>query len=154
MAELTTEQMSFQQGTIVTIDDSGFGGTTTSKWADTPSANVLGPGYHNGVDIAWTFAAPDQSCVCTIYAARLNGDYAHVWTGTLTAGNMESTDGRYYCDEITNETDTWITNVIEVDNGGNNRMAHIMFDFCGYTNVAVRFTGLSSESVRPIWAGY
>jgi hypothetical protein len=154
MPDLTTAQLSFQNGVIVSANDTGFGGTTTSKWADTPADNAVGAGEHNGIDIAWTFGAPDQSVTCTIYAARCQGDYAQVWTGTLTAGNQVATDGRYYCDEITSSTKTWITNVIEVDSDGNNRMAHIMFDFCGYSNVVIQFGSISSESVRPIWAGY
>lgn len=133
--------------TLVTADPNGM------KYADigdtySPSSK------QNGIEIAWVMDANDSSCVAYLFAIRKNGDIALVWTATLTAGAQQSTSNEYYVDTISSITDNWITPVGKVDYGGNNRMARIMLDTCGYDKFFFQYTGLSSETVQAYISGY
>lgn len=112
------------------------------------------PLTHNAIEIAFSMGANAQACIAYVFAARRNGDIVLVWTGTLTAGTQEATDGDFYVDTFAGTTDNWITTIKEVDGGGNNRMSRIIFDSCGYRDFFTQFTGLSSETARAHYSGF
>lgn len=134
--------------TLVTADPNGM------KFADIPAYAYQPNSKHNGIEICWVMNANGSSCAATLFAARSNGDIAQVWTGTITAGTQESTSDEYYVDTIASTTETWITDIVEIDGGGNNRMSRIMLDTCGYRYFFLQYTGLSSETVRAYISGY
>ncbi len=108
----------------------------------------------NAIEVAFSMGANAQSCVAYIFAARTGGDIVLVWTGTITAGTQEATDGSFWVDTFATTTDNWITTIKEVDASGSDRMARVVFDGVGYYNFFCQFTGLSSESVQGHFSGF
>lgn len=141
---------------VVSSDDTLVSAAAdTMKFANIPANSYKPPFSHNALEVCFTMGADAQNCVAYLFAARELGDIVLVWTGTITAGTQESTDGRYYVDTVaTSTTDNWYPNVREIDGGGNNRMFRIRLDTCGYRYFFCQFTGLSSESVRPYYSGF
>jgi hypothetical protein len=134
--------------TLVTADANGM------KFADIPTYSYQPNIKSNAIEVCWVMDDNGSSCVATLFAAREKGDIVKVWTGTITAGTQQSTSNEYYVDTIASTTETWLTDIIEVDGGGNNRMARIMLDTCGYKYFFFQYTGLSSETVRAYISGY
>ena len=156
-ASLTTERYGWNKPrAIVTTDDTLVSAdAATMKYANISTSAYKPNSAHNAIEIAWTMHADGEACVVYVFAARDNGDIVLVWTGTVTAGTQVSTDSRYYVDTIASSTDNWITTVEEVDGAGNNRMARIVFDTCGYTYFFCQYTGLSgSETIQERYSGF
>jgi len=139
---------------ITTDDTLVSAAADTMMLANVPDYSYKPNSQQNAVEVAWTMGADAQSCVAYLFAHKKNGDIVLVWTGTITAGTQESTDGRFYVDTFAATTDNWITTIKEVDGGGNNRMARIVLDTTGYYGFFSQFTGLSSESVQAIYSGF
>ena len=127
---------------------------TTMKHASLPAYTYKPEELHNALEIAWTMAADAQACAVYVFAARKSGDIVQVYTATITAGKQVATDLRYWVDTIASSTDTWITTVKEIDNGGSDRQARIVLDTCGYESFFCQYTGLLSESVQAHYSGY
>ena len=126
----------------------------TMKFANIPTYAYKPSRTQNAIEIAFAMNADAAACVAHVYAARENGDIAEIWTGTLTAGNVENTDDDYWVDTFASTTDTWITTIKELDAAGNNGMSRIIFDSCGYRYFFVQFTGLAAETVRAFYSGF
>jgi hypothetical protein len=142
------------RGAISTDDTLVTAAADTMMFADIPDGSYKPPMTQNAVEVAFSMGADAQSCVAYLFAARKTGDIVLVWTGTITAGAQEATDGLFYVDTLAGSTDTWITTIKEVDGGGNDRMARIVLDTCGYHTFFTQFTGLSSESVKTHFSGF
>lgn len=126
----------------------------TMMFADVIDGAYKSPMTHNAIEVAFSMGADGQACVAYLFATRRNGDIVLVWSGTITAGTQEATDGMFYVDTVAGSTDNWITTIKEVDGGGNNRMFRLALDTCGYYNFFCQFTGLSSESVKAHYSGF
>ena len=126
----------------------------TMKFANIPSYAFRPDSAMNAVEVAFTMDADGKACAATLFAARDNADIVQVWTGTLTAGTQQATDGGVWVDTFATTTDTWITVIKETDASGNNRMSRIVLDTAGYKYFFVQFTGLSSETVRAFYSGF
>jgi len=126
----------------------------TMKFANIPSYAFKPNTKLNAIEIAFTMGADAQSCAATVFAARRNGDIAQVWTGTITAGTQQATDGGVWVDTFGSTTATWATTPKEIDASGGNRMARLMFDTVGYDYFFVQFTGLSGETVKAFFSGF
>ena len=123
------------------------------------NVNIPTHAYHpradqKTIEVAWSMAADAQSCVVYLYAARRGGDVVLAYTTTLTAGKQVSTGSRYYIDTIAAGTETWNTDIVIIDGGGNDRMSRITLDTCGYDSFFCLYTGLSSENVEAYFSGY
>ena len=156
-ASLTTERFgwSMPRAVVATDDTLVSASATTMKDANIPSSAYKPNSANNALEITWTMHANDESCVVYVFAARSNGDIVRVWTGTVTAGTQVSTGSRYYVDTIASSTDDWITTVSEVDGAGNNRMARIVFDTCGYAYFFCQYTGLAGdEDIQEHYSGF
>ena len=114
------------------------------KYANIPDYAYLPTVAKNAVEVAFTMDANASACVAYLYAARKNGDIVLVWTGTLTAGTQQATDGGVWVDTFAGTTDNWITTIKELDGGGNNRQSRLVFDTCGYRYFFVQSFGYAS----------
>jgi hypothetical protein len=126
----------------------------TMKYANVPTYSFKPPTSMNALEVAFTLDAEASEVVAYIFAARKSGDIVLVWTGTLTGGAQEATDGGVWVDTLGTTTDNWITTIKEVDVGGNDRMSRVVFDTCGYNAFFVQFTGLSSETAKAHYSGF
>lgn len=126
----------------------------TMMFADVPNYSYRPPSTQNAIEVAFTMGAEAQSCGAYLFAYRKNGDIVLVWSGTITAGAQEATNGEFYVDTFGSTTDNWITTIKEVDAGGNDRMSRLVFDTCGYSGFFVQFDGISSESARALYSGF
>jgi hypothetical protein len=142
------------RGAVTSSDSSPTYSATTLKNANIPSHAKTPNKNHNAVEINFAGGANGQSATVYVWAARKSGDIVLVWTATVTAGPQVATDGSYYVDTIASSTDNWITTVAEVDGGGDNRMARIVFDTCGYNQFWVTWDGVSSETFYANISGY
>jgi len=127
---------------------------TTMKYANIPTGAYSPRERQNAIEVCWTLAANNNSCVAYIFAARNNGDIVLVWYGTITAGTQVATDGRFYVDTIATTAENWITSVTLVDYSAANRMSRLTFDSCGYQFFFCQYTGISSTSVQAKFSGY
>lgn len=119
---------------------------TTGKYANAPAHAYTRQETDNYLEIWFAGNADTDSAVASVYACRRGGDVRKVWTGTLTVGARDSTSSENYVDTFATTTDTWITTVSEVDAGGNDRIASLVFDTCGYEKIWVYFDGSSDIS--------
>lgn len=108
------------------------------------------PATANSVQIIFDFAtANTDTATFVLYACKDKGPIEYVCTGNLIAGDQETDDAttRYYCDTIgdTSWTDKWIK-TIGLSDSGNNRIARINFDACGYKHIICLFTAIGSGS--------
>jgi len=127
----------------------------TMKQANVPAYSYKPSSRQNGLEVAFTMHADGEACAATLFAARENGDIVMVWTGTLTAGKQQATDGGVWVDTMGSTTDNWITTIKEVDGGGNDRMSRIVLDTCGYKDFFVQFTGLAGdETAKAHYSGF
>ena len=140
---------------VVSSDDTLVSAAAdTMMFADMPNYAYRPNSRQNAIEVAMAMGADGQSCVAYLFAARKNGDIVLAWTGTITAGTQEATDGKFYVDTIAASTDTWITTIKEVDGGAANRMSRLVLDTCGYSYFFVQYTGLSSESATSYFSGF
>ncbi len=142
------------RGTISTDDTLVSAAADTMMLEDIPGDAYKPDPAINALEVAFSMDADGKACVAYLFAARANGDIVLVWTGTLTAGTQEATDGSFYVDTFASTTDNWITTIKEVDVSGSNRMARIVLDTAGYKYFFTQFTGLSSETVKPYFSGF
>lgn len=143
------------QRAAITVDDTLVSAAAdTMMYANVPNYTYKPSSTQNAIEVAFTMGADGQACAAYLFAYRKNGDIVLVWTGTITAGTQEATDGSFYVDTLASSTDNWITTIKEVDAGAGNRMSRIVLDTCGYYGFFVQFTGLSSESARAVYSGF
>jgi len=142
------------RGAIATDDTLVSAAVGTMKFANVPAHAYKPDTRQNALEVAFTMDADGSACVAYLFAARENGDIVLVWTGTLTAGTQQATDGGTWVDTFGSTTDNWITTIKEVDAGGNNRMARLVLDTCGYKYFFCQYTGLSSETVKAFFSGF
>ncbi len=126
----------------------------TMKNANIPAYAFSPDSAMNAIEVAFTMGADAQACVAYIFAARKDGTIVQAWTSTITAGKQVSDVGTDVWVDTLSGTDTWITTIKEVDGGGNDRQARVVFDSCGYEKFFVQFTGLSSETARAFFSGF
>jgi hypothetical protein len=126
----------------------------TMKNANIPATAYSPAPRQNALEVSFAMDADGSNCVAYLFAARKEGDIVLIWTGTLTAGTQEATDGGVWVDTVAGSTDNWITTIKEVDGGGNNRMFRIVMDTCGYHKFFTQYTGLSSETVKTFYSGF
>lgn len=126
----------------------------TMKLANIPAYAYKPAPAQNAVEIAFTMDADGSSCVAYLFAAKDTGDIVLVWTGTITAGTQQATDGGVWVDTLATTTDNWITTIEEVDAAGADRMSRVVLDTCGYRSFFTQFTGLSGETVKTFYSGF
>ena len=154
LPETITAGWSAPRSAVSTDDTLVSAAADTMMFEDIITNSFKRPLSQNAVEIAFKMGANAQSCVAYLFASRRNGDIVLVWTGIITAGLQEATDGMFYVDTFASTTDNWITAIKELDASGNDRMSRLIFDSCGYTNFFCQFTGLSSESVIAMYSGF
>ena len=131
---------------------------TTMKFANIPDYSYRPSTEQNAIEIAFLMGVNAESCAAYVFAARKNGDIVRVWAGNITAGTMEATDKGdhgHFVDTFDTTVDSWITTIKEVDAGGGNRIARLVFDTCGYSYFFVQYTGLGAgETVWCEFSGF
>lgn len=129
---------------------------TTMKQANIPAYSYKPNSKQNAIEIAFLMGVNAEVCAAFVFAAKPDGDIVRVWTGNITCGTMEDTDHTgHYVDTFDTTVDSWITTIKEVDGGGGNRMARLVFDTCGYSDFFVQFTGLGGvETAKVIYTGF
>lgn len=126
----------------------------TMKYANIPSDSFKPDSGMNAIEVGFTMDADGKACVAYLFAARKNGDVVLVWTGILTAGKQEATDGGVWVDTVASSASYWPTTIKEVDGGGADRTLRIFLDTIGYKYFFCQFTGLSSETVKAHYSGF
>ncbi len=126
----------------------------TMKYANIPAYAYRPSPGQNALEIAFTMDANASSCVVYLFGARENGDIVLVWTGTITAGTQQATDGGVWVDTIAGSNSYWPTTLAEIDGGGNNRMFRLALDTAGYKHFFTQFTGLAAETVKTFYSGW
>jgi hypothetical protein len=130
-------------------------GTTTSKNSDIPAHAITRDPRWNYMEVAITGKAANDATTAKIYAARVGGDIALVWSGEVTVGAQAASDGGYWCDTYVSDGDFWYHSVNEADISGNDRMGRLMFDACGYEKFWILFDVFSSsESTDEEYTAY
>jgi hypothetical protein len=146
--------------TAVTADDSVLDGATaglTYNFSDkSSSAKALNSEYNVCEVIFKGTDAADEAFNYKVYAYRDDGPARLVCYGAVTLGTaVGASSGEFYGDTIT-ATSTWITSVKVVDSG-NNRIASLVFDLCGYRQIYVEIDIPASgevASASALIAGY
>ena len=154
IGETIRSAYSTQRAAISTDDTLVSAAADTMMLEDIPAHSFKPSSTQNAIEVAFSMGANAQACVAYLFAARDNGDIVLVWTGTLTAGTQEASDGSFWVDTLASTTDNWITTIKEVDAAGSNRQSRIVLDTVGYRYFFTQFTGLSSESVRSFFSGF
>lgn len=112
----------------------------------------------NGVTIKFDTKADNETATCTIYAYKVKGDAERVCEANLIGGACKTGDSttRYHVDTIGDSTwtPTWYDTIKLVDAGGNDRIAKMSFDLCGYSHVLCLFTTIGSGHDVRAWISY
>jgi len=136
--------------------------TTKGDFANMPATAVrLGSnaGANNAVGALQLIfcggAAADKTFTYTIYAWRTgNGPAEFVATGTGTLGtqavvayphNRATATAKFWADTLT-VTGRWNKTVTSTDTSGNNQVAKLLFDFCGYEYIYVEISSADGST--------
>jgi hypothetical protein len=119
-------------------------GNALMSWKAPDSANAVTVIFdHKNADA--------DTATFILYAYREKGPAEFVCSGSLTAGAQANDDAtaRYYADTIASFVQRWIQTVAQTDAGGNDGVAKVSFDLCGYSRVLCLFDDISAnDNVR------
>lgn len=129
-----------------------------TNWESSGSTSWEASRKTNGVRVIFDFKNVNADTASFIlYAYTLKGDAEFVCSGDLTAGAQANNDttARYYADTIANFVQRWNASVKIVDAAGNDGIAKVSFDFCGYKHLICLFNAISSgDNVRAKAIGW